>query len=218
MPSKEPPSPPPGDGLAGHIPKPVHSAGPAQSPQRDAPRPADGSVVDIAGLIAAHHGSLYRYAFRLTGMAADAEDLSQQAFLIAQQKLHQLRDAERAVGWLFAILRSCYLKWRRKRFPMASTVADLEMGEVPQPEAELSAVDSEELQQVLGEMHEDLRLILLMFYFEELTYKQIADELDVPIGTVMSRLSRAKQKLKSRLSAAKEGNESRKAKRKETVG
>jgi len=174
--------------------------------------------VDIAGLIAAHHASLYRYAYRLTGVAADAEDLSQQTFLIAQQKLHQLREAERAAGWLFAILRSCYLKWRRKRFPLTSTGADLEMGEVPQPVVELQAVDSEELQQVLGELHEDLRLILLMFYFEELTYKQIADELDVPIGTVMSRLSRAKQKLRERLSGAAEGNEGRKTKRKETVG
>ncbi len=201
MPSKEPPPPPPGVGLAGHIPKPAQPAALAQSPA-----PAAGPVVDIAGLIAAHHGSLYRYAFRLTGMAADAEDLSQQTFLIAQQKLHQLRDAERAAGWLFAILRSCYVKWRRKRFPMTSTLADLEMGEVPQPEAELSAVDGEELQQVLGDLHEDLRLVLLMFYFEELSYKQIADELDMPIGTVMSRLSRAKQKLKERLSPDENGN------------
>jgi RNA polymerase sigma-70 factor (ECF subfamily) len=218
MPSKEPPRTLPPEATAGHIPKPVQSAAPAQSPPRDAPGPSAGPVVDIAGLIAAHHASLYRYAYRLTGVAADAEDLSQQTFLIAQQKLHQLREAERAAGWLFAILRSCYLKWRRKRFPLSSTVADLEMGEVPQPEAVLSAVDSEELQQVLGELHEDLRLILLMFYFEELSYKQIAEELDVPIGTVMSRLSRAKQKLRERLSAVAEGNESRKARRKETVG
>jgi RNA polymerase sigma-70 factor (ECF subfamily) len=205
MPSKEPPLTPREDGLAGHTPKPVHSAAPAQSPLRDSSGPSAGSVVDIAGLIAAHHASLYRYAYRLTGMAADAEDLSQQTFLIAQQKLHQLREAERAAGWLFAILRSCYLKWRRKKFPMTSTLADLEMGEVPQPEAELSAVDGEELQQVLSELHEDLRLVLLMFYFEELSYKQIADELDMPIGTVMSRLSRAKQKLKERLSADENG-------------
>ncbi len=210
MPSKEPP--PASDGQAGHTPKPAETAALA------APGPSPGPVVDIAGLIAAHHAPLYRYAYRLTGMAADAEDLTQQTFLIAQQKLHQLREAERAAGWLFAILRSCYLKWRRKRVPLTSSHADLDMGEVPQPVAELRAVDSEELQQVLGDLHEDLRLILLMFYFEELSYKQIADELDVPIGTVMSRLSRAKQKLRERLSAAEEGNESRKAKRKETVG
>src|SRR6186713_2744485 len=135
MPSKEPPQTLQTDGLAGHIPKPVQSAALAKSPPSDGLGPSAGPVVDIAGLISAHHASLYRYAYRLTGVAADAEDLSQQTFLIAQQKLHQLREAERAAGWLFAILRSCYLKWRRKRFPLTSTVADLEMGEVPQPVA-----------------------------------------------------------------------------------
>ena len=192
MPSKQPPPDLPLDGRAGHTPKPVESAVLAESPLRDAPMPSAGPVVDIAGLIAAHHAPLYRYAYRLTGMGADAEELTQQAFLIAQQKLHQLREAERAAGWLYAILRSCYLKWRRKRFPMTSTLADLDMADV-------------------------LRLILLMFYFEELSYKQIADELEVPIGTVMSRLSRAKQKLRERLSA-EDGNESKPARRKATVG
>ena len=210
MPSKQPPTDLT-DGLAGHTPKPVESAALAQSPV-----PSAGPVVDIAGLIAAHHAPLYRYVYRLTGTAADAEDLTQQAFLIAQQKLYQLREAERAAGWLYAILRSCYLKWRRKRFPMTSTLADLDMADVPQPVPELRAVDSEELQQVLGELHNDLRLILLMFYFEELSYKQIADELEIPIGTVMSRLSRAKQKLRERL-IAEDGNESKPARRKTTV-
>ena len=78
--------------------------------------------------------------------------------------------------------------------------------------------DAEELQQVLGELHEDLRLILLMFYFEELSYKQIADELEIPIGTVMSRLSRAKQKLRERLSVAEAENEGKRTRRRATVG
>lgn len=196
------------DDLAGDTPKQVESELPAQS---RVAAPASGPlppepIVEITGLIAACHAPLYRYAYRLTGMAADAEDLTQQAFLIAQQKLHQLRQADRAAGWLFAILRSCYLKWRRKRFPMSSTLAELDMGEVAETTVELPAVDSEELQKVLGELNDDLRLILLMFYFEELSYKQIADELEIPIGTVMSRLSRAKQKLRERLSAAGEGH------------
>src|SRR5689334_11951500 len=146
MPSKQPPPDLPLGGRAGHTPKPVESAVLAESPLRDAPVPSAGPVVDIGGLIAAHHAPLYRYAYRLTGMGADAEDLTQQAFLIAQQKLHQLREAERAAGWLYAILRNCYLKWRRKRLPMTSTLADLDMADVPQPVPELRAVDSEELQ------------------------------------------------------------------------
>ena len=210
MPSKQPlPRP---DGAAGNTPKPAEPAHSAAMPGVSA-----RLVVDIAGLIAAHHAPLYRYAYRLTGMAADAEDLTQQAFLIAQQKLHQLREAERAAGWLFAILRSCYLKWRRKRFPMSSTLADLDMGEVPQPTGELHTIDTEELQQVLGDLHEDLRLILLMFYFEELSYKQIAEDLEIPIGTVMSRLSRAKQKLREQMIAKEAEQENRKVRRKAIV-
>lgn len=201
MPSKQPQPALPPDGLAGDTPEQVQSLTPPESAAGVAAREP---VIEIAGLIAAHHAPLFRYAYRLTGMAADAEDLTQQAFMIAHRKLHQLREADRAAGWLFAILRSCYLKWRRKKVPMPSTLADLDMAEVPQPAVELQAVDAEELQHVLGELPEDLRLILLMFYFEELSYKQIADELEIPIGTVMSRLSRAKQRLRERLSAVEE--------------
>lgn len=201
MPSNQPQPDLPPDGLAGDTPEQVQSMA---RPESAAAVAAREPVVEIAGMIAAHHAPLYRYAYRLTGMAADAEDLTQQAFLIAHRKLHQLREADRAAGWLFAILRSCYLKWRRKKVPMPSTLADLDMGNVPQPAVELQAVDAEELQHVLGELPEDLRLILLMFYFEELSYKQIADELEIPIGTVMSRLSRAKQRLRERLSAVEQ--------------
>jgi RNA polymerase sigma-70 factor, ECF subfamily len=212
MPTNKPPPTLPSDGWTGHTLKPAEPAALVSTPG-----PSAGPVVDIDGLIAAHHAPLFRYAYRLTGMAADAEDLTQQAFLIAQQKLHQLREGERAAGWLFAILRSCYHKWRRKRFPLTSTLADLDMGEVAQPTAELPAVDAEGVQQLLRELPDDLRLILLMFYFEELSYKQISDELEIPIGTVMSRLSRSRQKLRERLSAADEENDNKRVRRKAIV-
>ena len=59
---------------------------------------------EVSALVEAHYAVLYRYAFRLSGSAADAEDLTQQAFLTAQQKLDQLRTAENAKAWLFAII------------------------------------------------------------------------------------------------------------------
>src|SRR4051794_28517428 len=191
MPNMQPQPAIPADGLVGACDKQVQSAKQTSAPPVSMGLAPGGPVVEIRGLIAAHHAPLYRYAYRLTGVAADAEDLTQQTFLIAHQKVDQLREAERAAGWLFAVLRSCYLKWRRKRFPMSSTLADLDMGEVAEQSTDLAAVDAEELQQVLGELSDDLRMILLMFYFEELSYKQIADDLEIPIGTVMSRLSRA---------------------------
>ena len=174
------------------------------SPQpQQASQTSDASAVDgiaaglsLESLVLAHHAAVYRYAFRLAGTVADAEDLAQQTFLIAQQKLHQLRETERATGWLFAIARTTWLKSLAKRFP-ATCEGDL--AETPAPCREIFEIDSEELQRVLAELPDELRLTLAMFYFEELPYKEIAQELEIPIGTVMSRLSRAKQRLRDRL-------------------
>jgi RNA polymerase sigma-70 factor, ECF subfamily len=61
------------------------------------------------------------------------------------------------------------------------------------------AIDSERIQQAIGELPAEFRLVLVMFYFEDCSYREIAAELEVPIGTVMSRLARAKQHLRTRL-------------------
>jgi RNA polymerase sigma-70 factor (ECF subfamily) len=182
-----------GIGLMSQVPPQPHQA--AQT--SDAPA-ADGSAagVSLESLVLAHHAAVYRYAFRLAGTAADAEDLAQQTFLIAQQKLHQLRETERASGWLFAITRTSYLKSLAKRMP---ATCDGDLADTPAPCREILEIDSQELQQVLAELPPELRLTLVMFYFEELSYKEIAQELEIPIGTVMSRLSRAKQRLRERL-------------------
>jgi RNA polymerase sigma-70 factor (ECF subfamily) len=147
---------------------------------------------------------VYRYAFRLTGSQADAEDLTQQTFLVAQQKLAQLRQPERAAGWLFAICRTCFLKARAKRRPQDGQV---DVTELPAPAPEIGPVDSEQLQAALDELPDETRLILLLFYFEELSYREIARELDIPIGTVMSRLSRGKQRLRQRLAGEERPND-----------
>ncbi|QDU30755.1 ECF RNA polymerase sigma factor SigE [Anatilimnocola aggregata] len=161
-------------------------------------QPAELSLAD---LIRDHAAPLYRYAFRLTGQASDAEDLVQQTFLIAQQKLHQIRAAERAAGWLFAVLRSCFLRSRRKKIPLTSEDQFPLDNVAAQPagEADDSWLDRETLQAALAEMPDEFKLVVLMFYFEDLTYKEIAAQLEVPIGTVMSRLSRGKAHLRRRL-------------------
>ena len=62
-------------------------------------------------------------------------------------------------------------------------------------------IDREQLQAAISELPDEFKLVVLLFYFEEFSYRQIAQELDVPIGTVMSRLSRAKSHLRKRLFA-----------------
>jgi RNA polymerase sigma-70 factor (ECF subfamily) len=186
-PADKPPEGPPGAGSAG-------GASPGDASQ-------GGRRLDIGQLVSAHHAAVYRYAFRLTGSAADAEDLTQQTFLIAQQRLGQIREPDKADRWLFAVLRSCFLKNRRRRNPVSAANLELEIDNIPEPPGAGEAVDGELLQRVLDELPEDYRLVLVMFYFEECSYKEIAQQLDIPIGTVMSRLARAKSRLRSRLAS-----------------
>lgn len=151
--------------------------------------------MDIAQLVADYHQAVYRYAYRLTGTVADAEDLTQHAFLVAQGKLEQLREEGKARGWLFAILRNYFLKQRRKKLPTAATDLQLNIDNIPEEVYE-SEIDQERLQRVLDELPERYRMVLVMFYFEDLGYREMAEALGVPIGTIMSRLARAKGALR----------------------
>jgi RNA polymerase sigma-70 factor (ECF subfamily) len=153
----------------------------------------------MESLVADFLPAVYRYAFRLAGSAPDAEDLVQQAFLIAQQRLEQLRDSSKARAWLFAILRSCFLKRLRKSTPQIAGDLDMDLGQVSAPWNRESEIDAEGLRIALSELSDHDRTVLLMFYFEDASYKQIAEELDLKLGTVMSRLSRAKDHLRQRL-------------------
>jgi RNA polymerase sigma-70 factor, ECF subfamily len=158
-----------------------------------------GSAGGINQLIDAHYEALYRYAYRLSGTSADAEDLTQETFSKALARISQLREPERARSWLFRILRNGYLHRVRdeKRHRVISLAAVGDVAE--QPPEELPDIDPARLQQALNELDETFRTPIILFYFEEFSYKEIAEQLDLPIGTVMSRLARAKAHLKSLL-------------------
>jgi RNA polymerase sigma-70 factor (ECF subfamily) len=161
---------------------------------------ADNCVaMDVAQLVQEYHQGVYRYAYRLTGSAADAEDLTQQVFLTAQEKLGQLRKAESAQSWLFAILRNCFLKEKQKHRPVPAGDLGFEVDHIPADLPEDEGIDPERLQAAINDLPETFRLVLAMFYFENCHYREIAERLNVPIGTVMSRLARAKAHLRSRL-------------------
>jgi RNA polymerase sigma-70 factor (ECF subfamily) len=152
----------------------------------------------IAALVTEHHAVLYRFAYRLTGLEADAEDLTQQTFLVAIAKLEQVRP-ETARGWLFSILRSLYLKQRRRRTPMAASDLEFNCDTIPDDSIPDQSIDGERLQAALDELPDEFKVVVVMFYFQGASYKEIAAELDLPLGTVMSRLSRAKGHLRRRL-------------------
>ena len=150
-------------------------------------------------MVAEHYVELYRYAYRLTGSAADAEDLVQQAFLQAQRKLSQVREPGKARGWLFAVLRSCHGKACRRKRPVPAADVGLEVDQTAGNMPAADRLETEDLQQALDQLSEEHKTILLLFYFEEQSYKEIAAQLEIPLGTVMSRLSRAKSLLRTAL-------------------
>src|SRR5438445_4490015 len=153
----------------------------------------------VQRLVDEHYAALYRYAFRLSGSSADAEDLTQEAFCKAQNSLGQLREPDRAKAWLFSILRNAYL--HRIRADRQHRCVSLDgIGDLPETSLEpLPSIDPEQLQRTLNELPEIFRTPVILYYFEDFSYRDIAEQMDLPLGTVMSRLARAKVYLRARL-------------------
>ncbi len=164
--------------------------------------PRSGSQRSVQTLVEEHYASLYRYAYRLSGSTADAEDLVQETYCQAQSKLHQLREWPRARGWLFRILRNLFLH-RRRDGKHESPLSLDDLTEVPDrlPDP-LPEVEPWQLQEALADLPEGFRTPIILFYFGDFSYRDIAEHMDVPMGTVMSRLARAKGFLRGRLLAA----------------
>jgi RNA polymerase sigma-70 factor, ECF subfamily len=150
-------------------------------------------------LVPLYYSALYRYAFRLTGNSTDAEDLTQQTFCSAQAKYSQLREPERVKSWLFSILHNAFLVRERKHRQAKFITWDEWIHDIENRQEASPLVDSAQLQTALLEVPDDFRAVLILYYFEEFSYRDIAMQLKVPMGTVMSRLARAKQFLKDRL-------------------
>ena len=117
--------------------------------------------------------------------------------MTAQAKWDQLRDEAKAKSWLFTIARNAYLKELRGPVCIASSALD----EMPGSAAETGSFDfdQEQLQIVLSDLPEEFRSPIILFYFQEFSYKEIAEQMNVPVGTIMSRLARAKAYLRQRL-------------------
>lgn len=158
-------------------------------------------------LVDAHYAPLYRFALSLTRNTSDACDLTQQTFFIWARKGTQLREVEKAKSWLFTTLYREFLRGRR-RAEHVTALQDLPPDEADPaaPEVDIvSGMDAGLVVEALQEVEEVYRVPLTLFYLEELSYKEIADVLEVPIGTVMSRLSRGKAQLRSAIARKEAG-------------
>ena len=165
----------------------------------------------FANVVMPHIDDAYRLARWLTGNSTDAEDVVQDASLRAFRAIRGFAGGS-ARAWLLSIVRNTAYSWLRKNRPAAVvTVDDLEAVELaqanpgdpdtPTPEATLLAkVDAEQLRAAIAALPVPFRETLVLRDIEGLDYREIAQATEVPIGTVMSRLARARSRLAATLS------------------
>ena len=154
-------------------------------------------------LVDAHYQALFRFAMSLTRDADKASDLVQETFCIWAAKGDQLRDRSKAKTWLFTTLHREFLSNRRRSSRFSEEPVDEETaGETtPSTEDAERQMDGQRALELLGALDETYRAPLALFYLQQHSYKEIADILDIPIGTVMSRLSRGKELLRRKMTA-----------------
>ena len=156
--------------------------------------------LDFATLARQYYQPLYRFGLSLSRNESDASDLVQQTFLIWAKKGSSLRDPTRVKSWLFTTLYREYLRVRRRVAPFVNQEPDVLEAEMPIVAPEVfTSLDANQAVEALQAVDEIYRAPLTLYYLEHLSYKEIAESLSVPIGTVMSRLSRGKIQLKNAL-------------------
>jgi RNA polymerase sigma-70 factor, ECF subfamily len=185
-------------------------ADPGTESLADKPKPSNnegspGVPESFERLVEEYYQPAYRFAFSLSGNHSDACDITQQAFYLAHTKSHQLRDPTKCKQWLFTILHREFLRMRRRDTAHPHTSMEFSEHELaPINVDHATNLDSKTLLRALERLDEHFRIPLVFFYLDELSYKEIATTLAVPIGTVMSRLARAKQTLRRLLEQKQE--------------
>ena len=163
-------------------------------------------------LARAHLNPLYNMAVRLVRQPQEAEDLVQETLIRAYRFFDRFEPGTNFKAWIFKILKNCFINRYRKTQREPDTI-DMEgiqggldrfipagrlngdSGEATPEQVFMSGVIDDEIEQALAGLPPDYRMVLIMAVVEEMSYKEIASALSIPIGTVMSRLHRARRQL-----------------------
>jgi RNA polymerase sigma-70 factor (ECF subfamily) len=169
--------------------------------------PKGSPVAEAAGI--EYIDGLFSYALVLTRNRSEAEDLVQETYVRAIRAMGRLRAGSNVKSWLFTILRNIWFNQLRQRRTARVVAMDGEESAMDIAETAkdpyafyVSKVEHEQVREAIQQLPADFREVILLREFEELSYEEIATILDCPAGTVMSRLARARAKLRTLLSAA----------------
>jgi len=162
--------------------------------------PASTAQEHFEQLVNQWYDPLFRFALTLTRDPEEARDLTQNAFLKWAQKGHRLRVAEKAKTWLFSVVHHAFIdQVRRQQRHPSVPVDDVELpatARISDANNAEKALDADTVLDAMSQLDERFRAPLALFYLEGHSYQEIAEILEVPIGTVMSRLRRAKDHLR----------------------
>jgi len=150
-----------------------------------------------------HLNDIFRTATRVLGDRGRAEDVTQEVFLQAWKSFHRFEPGTNCRAWLFKILFHCVNHHRRKwfRFPLLKEAEEFLEANLTCPEPIPQHLTDDEIIAALDHIPNDFRAVILMVDVEDFAYKETADILSIPIGTVMSRLSRGRKLLREELAA-----------------
>jgi RNA polymerase sigma-70 factor, ECF subfamily len=151
---------------------------------------------DYAHLIEQHIPRLRRYARALTGERAIADDLVQDTLERAWNKLHLWRRGSDLRAWLFTIMHNVYVNQLRSRTAHPLVPLDEDDINLPERPTQTDLLEIRDLDVALRKLSDEQREVLLLIALEQLSYEEAAKALGIPIGTVMSRLSRARDRLR----------------------
>jgi RNA polymerase sigma-70 factor (ECF subfamily) len=164
----------------------------------------NGSPVETAGI--EHIDGLYIYALVLTRNRSEAEDLLQETYVRALGAMGRLRTGSNVKSWLFTILRNIWFNQLRQQRVAKIVAMDGEESAMDIAETGkdpyafyVSRMEHEQVREAIQQLPLDFREVILLREFEELSYQEIATILGCPPGTVMSRLARARAKLRTLL-------------------
>jgi RNA polymerase sigma-70 factor (ECF subfamily) len=143
---------------------------------------------------------LRRYARALTGERTAADDLVQDTLERAWIKLHLWRSGSDLRAWLFTIMHNVHVNQVRSRSASATLPLDDELPDAPVRPTQSDMLEVRDIETALKRLPVEQREVLLLVALEHLSYQETADALAIPIGTVMSRLARARERLRTMLS------------------